>query len=417
MAKKKFELPKLVKNSNDYYMLRFRISKPLIPYFRKEQISKSLELSNKRLALQKAHIFHSKYLDILHIESMSLLSNLQIQDMVDDYLNNIIKQPFVKNKTEVYHRQEENYESAVKKFVAWFEDKDVTQRTKNHNIDFITQIFLPMVGAKNSITTNFVDIIKLKNQLAKFPNRNYVEYRYLSVEEMLKLKVPKDKLVSDSRLKAFVKTIKMFFKFCYRNKFIDFDPSVDVTVALDKTIKRRLAFTVEEIRNLLDVLMTIESDIKYMYFIYIFTGMRREEAFKAIIKSTNDGLLYFDLSSNQGFKLKTNSSFRRVPLHKKLIEIGLTYEIHERAKKITSVMETGRQFNVLYKTQVTDDKKKTLHSLRHTVNNVLKSARVDTLAREELLGHEHTGTNNTIYAEDYPLEILREELNKLDYGW
>ena len=136
MAKKKFSLPKLVKNSNDYYMLRFRISKSLIPYFRKEQISKSLELSNKRLALQKAHIFHSKYLDILHIESMSLLSNLQIQDMVDDYLNNIIKQPFVKNKTEVYHRQEENYESAVKKFVSWFEDKDVTKRTKNHNIDF-----------------------------------------------------------------------------------------------------------------------------------------------------------------------------------------------------------------------------------------------------------------------------------------
>ena len=71
MAKKKFSLPKLVKNSNDYYMLRFRITKPLIPYFRKEQISKSLELSNKRLALQKAHILHSKYLDILHIESMS----------------------------------------------------------------------------------------------------------------------------------------------------------------------------------------------------------------------------------------------------------------------------------------------------------------------------------------------------------
>ena len=417
MAKKKFQLPKLVKNSNDYYMLRFRISKPLIAYFRKEQISKSLELSNKRLALQKAHIFHSKYLDILHIESMSLLSNIQIQDMVDDYLNNVIKQPFVKNKIEIYHRQEENYGSAVKKFVAWFEDKDITDRTLRHNVDFITQIFLPLVGANNSITTNFVEIIKLKNQLAKFPNRNYKEYKDLSVEQMLKLNVPKEKLVSDSRLKAFIKTIKMFFKFCHRNKFIDFDPSVDITVALDRTVKRRLAFTVEEIRNLLNVIMRIESEIKYMYFIYIFTGMRREEAFKAIIKSTENGLLYFDLSANQGFTLKTNSSFRKVPLHKRLIEIGLTYEIHERAKKITSVLETGRQFNVLHKTKVTTDKKKTLHSLRHTVNNVLKSARVDTLAREELLGHEHTGTNNTIYAEDYPLEILSEELNKLDYGW
>ena len=417
MAKKKFQLPKVVKNNQGYYMLRFRITKPLIPYFRKEQISKSLELSNKRLALQKAHIFHSKYLDILHIESMSLLSNLQIQNMVDDYLNNVIKQPFVKNREEVYHRQEENYGSAAKKFIAWFEDKDITDRTLRHNVDFINKIFLPLVGANNSITTNFVDIIKMKNQLAKFPNRNYSEYRYLSVQEILKLKVPEDKMVSDSRLKGFIKTIKMFFKFCYRNKFIDFDPSVDITVALDRTVKRRLAFTVEEVRNLLDILITIESEIKYMYLIYIFTGMRREEAFKAIIKSTESGLMYFDLSANQGFTLKTNSSFRRVPLHKKLIELGLTYDIHERAKKITSVMETGRQFNVLYKTQITKDKKKTLHSLRHTVNNVLKSARVDTLAREELLGHEHTGTNNTIYAEDYPLEILQEELNKLDYGW
>ncbi len=76
-----------------------------------------MELSNKRLVLQKTHIFHSKYLDILHIESMSLLSTIQIQNMADDYLNNVIKQPFVKNKTEVYHRQEENYGSATKKFI------------------------------------------------------------------------------------------------------------------------------------------------------------------------------------------------------------------------------------------------------------------------------------------------------------
>lgn len=145
--------------------------------------------------------------------------------------------------------------------------------------------------------------------------------------------------------------------------------------------------------------------------------MRREEAFKCKMKLNEDNIWYFDLSANQGFTLKTHSSYRKIPVHKKLLELGLTAEILEKAKLITSVIETGRQFNVNIKRQVTTDSKKTLHSLRHTFNTQLKYNGVETSVREEILGHEQSGTNNTVYSEDFPLPYLQEQINKVDYKW
>lgn len=415
MGKKKFQLPKLSKNNNGYYELKFRISVKLVPFFNKKHIIKSLECKNLKTAERKALLYYNEYLKILHHFNI-LSSDIQIQKMVDSYIQDIIKQ--TSERTINYSSLKvKTYGDAMDKFLIWYNNKEITDNSKKYINQFVSRVFIPLVGSDNIITTDIADVVDIKNKLQNFPNRNYKEYRHLPIKEILKLKnIPNDKKISDARLKSYIKNVKLFFKFCYRNKYIDFNPAEDVTVLLDNSTKRRLPFEAEEMKHLLSVIVNLQSNLKYLYLIYAFTGMRREEAFKCKYK-VEDGIPYFDLSANQGFKLKTNSSYRRIPVHKTLLDLGLNEELLEEAKRITSVGETGRQFNANVKTQVTNNSKKTLHSLRHTVNNFLKRAGVDTLVREELLGHEHTGTNNTIYSEDFPLEFLQQELNKLDYNW
>ena len=60
MSKKKYELPKLHKNNNKYYELRFRISIKLVPFFRKKIIIKSLESKNLKSSTFKPKIYYNK---------------------------------------------------------------------------------------------------------------------------------------------------------------------------------------------------------------------------------------------------------------------------------------------------------------------------------------------------------------------
>ena len=417
MSKKKYELPKLHKNNNKYYELRFRISIKLVPFFRKKIIIKSLESKNLKSSTLKAKIYYNEYLKIIHYFNLSILTDIQIQDMVDNFFNNIIKQPLQKNNNQI-KQNEQTYSSSCEKFLIWYNSKNITNESKKKLSQFMNTIFIPLVGSNNKITTDIVDIINIKNKLQNLPNRNYVEYRSLSLVELLKIKnIPEEKKLTDSRVKCYIKYVKQYFKFCYRNKYIDFNPSEDISIVLDKSYKRKIPFEIAEIQQLLTIISQIQSDIKYLYFIYFYSGMRREEAFKCKMKLNEDNIWYFDLSANQGFTLKTHSSYRKIPVHKKLLELGLTAEILEKAKLITSVIETGRQFNVNIKRQVTTDSKKTLHSLRHTFNTQLKYNGVETSVREEILGHEQSGTNNTVYSEDFPLPYLQEQINKVDYKW
>ncbi len=86
------QTPKLSINKNQYYAIRFRISKKLIPYFGKYTINKSLNTKDIKQAKIKADIIYSKYKEILQVSKM--LSDEQIQKLVDDYIIEQLDQDF-----------------------------------------------------------------------------------------------------------------------------------------------------------------------------------------------------------------------------------------------------------------------------------------------------------------------------------
>ena len=81
---------KLTVNKNNYYSIRFRVDKLLQPYFHRSSIKKSLHTKNKLEARAKADMLYLFYKRI--VEVMSILTDEQIQQLVNDYVTEQLKQ-------------------------------------------------------------------------------------------------------------------------------------------------------------------------------------------------------------------------------------------------------------------------------------------------------------------------------------
>ena len=91
-----------------------------------------------------------------------------------------------------------------------------------------------------------------------------------------------------------------------------------------------------------------------------------------------------------------------------------TNEILENAKKITNSVNFGAIFNKKIKVLVTNEKRKTLHSIRHFVATKLKKKITNDSMIKTILGHAENDTLNNIYAkEGYSLQQINETIQLL----
>lgn len=128
----------------------------------------------------------------------------------------------------------------------------------------------------------------------------------------------------------------------------------------------------------------------------------------------NTGIWYFDITDEEedGKTLKTDASKRVVPIHSRLIELGLLNFVQEsKSIKKKTRNNSGLQPRLLYDLTYTEhekwgrnlgrwfnesylkaiglkSKKKTLHSLRHSLITYLSAAGVDGANIKSIVGHE-----------------------------
>lgn len=301
------------------------------------------------------------------------------------------------------------YQQAYKEFKVYYDDKLTSPATKSDTYRVLNKLMI-MVGATTPISSaTLSSLIKIKQQIEQLPNQNYSEFKSLSFEDILKLtNVSDDRKISDNRVKDYIKHIKKFFSFCYDNQIITFNPSVKLVIPVDTNKKER--FTDDEIKALCYVYDEIGDNTKYLYYCYTYTGMRREELYNCIIEE-DKGIKYFNITEG-----KNKHSIRKIPLHNKLLELGLDNEKLDLARDIISHEQAGRKFNQSIKTKVVNDTKKTLHSLRHTVSTKLQQNGVGDNVIRDIIGHSPQDTLNKVYATDKTsLEILQKAINVLDF--
>jgi len=196
--------------------------------------------------------------------------------------------------------------------------------------------------------------------------------------------------------------------------------------------KERDMFELSEIRQIFEhdkfrKAKTGDPEKYWLICIALFTGMRLEEITQlnpnTDIYIDESGLLIFDVNENDGKSVKNAPSIRKVPVHSKLIELGLMSYVDSIKSKSDRLFpgskirdgrtgkNIGKKANYLIN-HIVGIKGKTLHSFRHTFATMMKRALVDESIAAAILGHAHGGITFSRYGKAYLTDLLHEEMHK-----
>ena len=164
--------------------------------------------------------------------------------------------------------------------------------------------------------------------------------------------------------------------------------------------------------------------------IAIYSGLRAGEIVQ-LLKSdirTEEAITYFDITKAEGDdkKLKTQSSFRKVPIHRALIEMGFL-------EFVSKVKPGGRIFPDIpfgkdgypshnwskywgrYTKAIKAATPKTaFHSFRHNFKDALQNAKAPEYIARVLMGHADSSVHGS-YGSGPSLKLLKEEIDKVTF--
>ena len=299
------------------------------------------------------------------------------------------------------------------------------------------------------------ELLEYKNKLSLLPlkatdktNRDFSDCKSLNDIINRNHGLAKDTL-STNTIGKYIQVVKQFFKFCVSKTYIK--SNIADSLRLKKSSKHSDTNQTEPMPNQdLNTLFSSKfftTDLsknlnKYPERIFspiiaIYSGMRLNELASLYIDniSSIDNTYYFDIIDTEDKLIKSQSSIRRVPIHKKIIEAGFlqyvesikdnpTKRVWQSLKKSSKSKNSGDGY---YSTQLSNwfrvyrnkigitDKNRTFHSLRHNFINNLKQQRVDLIEIKQLSGHSNNDITLDRYSEGYHINSLHDTINKVYY--
>lgn len=235
--------------------------------------------------------------------------------------------------------------------------------------------------------------------------------------------------------------VKRFFRYAHYAGMISRNPMDGVIWKKNSLAKRKLAEGDRKRKTWGDKLPALFRTPRFQNFsehptdplvwaclIAVFSGARQQEILQlkvADFESEGD-IPYFHVRNGTNQHVKTLASIRRVPLHDKLIELGLLdllelrrregeiwlfpeLELDPHRKKLSTFF--SEEFTKFRRNNRLYEKLRDFHSFRKGVNTKMRDAKVPLEIRKALLGHAENEVNNECYADDFPLEDLRTAIN------
>jgi integrase len=190
----------------------------------------------------------------------------------------------------------------------------------------------------------------------------------------------------------------------------------------------RHPFTDDDLRAYFAALPQSPQPEPFLYWIpriLAYTGMRLGESAKLRKEDIRQerGLWVFDVNRAEGRRLKTDASQRLVPIHLRLVELGILEFVHAAPPgflwperwRVTDSPTRGDMDPLskllarrLRAAGVTDPKKTGAHSFRHTVATRLKAESVPDYQIADLIGHEDDSMTTGRYGKATDVARLSE---------
>lgn len=325
----------------------------------------------------------------------------------------------------------ETFETNTKKVDKWSQD---TQRLAGCVKKLLLLFFKEDAPVANITRDNLLEFREL---LYKIPTKLAQKSRYKdkNLSQILKLSEKDDKL-SEVTIQKYMIRVIQFFNYCFDSGYISrsITAKMNVKIDVDPSERAVLPYDVSEARKIFDIVTSIKqkgkspssrieaSELYYVTMIAAYSGMRIKEITQLhkediILK---DGIYCFNINTNDGKTTKTKNSIRFVPIHSKLIELGLLYYLN--SKKNGNIFKvSNKDFSEIFRSQIQrkfidKDSKKTFYSFRHYFIDYLVQREVEANLIAQIVGHEkqYKILLNT-YAKPINANTLKNKVEIVEY--
>jgi integrase len=177
---------------------------------------------------------------------------------------------------------------------------------------------------------------------------------------------------------------------------------------------------------------TPNATLSWLIPIALFSGMRLDEicGLRTEDVAEEAGILFFNLVSHKGRRLKTAAARRRVPVHSELLRIGigdyLTNIRHQRHIYLFPGLKparldgkrsayVGKRFVEYRRSVGVSDPNTTFHCMRKNAATALQRARIPESEAAEVLGHKKMTMTYGLYSEGLELRGHREVVEAISY--
>ena len=430
-----------------------------------ERLRKGRDVFNR---LTEADTLSNENIDIRIIDSFFDLLTVEESQWLQEY-NDFINRNKVSCKSPIESITNTNVNSniapsrvlsdVIDEFISIKSHKGLRNKTIIGNKQKL-QTFCDVILNPNIDTLSREHIQRYQKFLPLLPrNMNKMAgSRNISIEERIAQTGDK---ITDQTIINNAKVVQSFLRWCYEqgNTSIDFSVILKGIAAKKKNSNENTArYSNEELSMIFgvyDYQVTCFKGNPYRYWIpliALYTGARQNEICQLLVEDVkiDNAIYYFDITDDNskflnGAKsknLKNKSSKRKIPVHKKLIELGFIDYLNEAKKSEKPLLfnqlipdadgKYGRKvsdfFNSTYKgvgllsfaglNKVKDNgEKRNFHSFRKTLRDEFKHKHTDISVVNEIIGHEHTDTGNKVYAYEHKLKYKKKIIDTIDFNF
>lgn len=253
------------------------------------------------------------------------------------------------------------------------------------------------------------NLLEFRDLLYKIPTKLAQKSRYKdkSLSQILKLGEKDDKL-SEPTIQKYIIRVIQFFNYCFDSGYIgkSITAKMNVKIDIDPSERAVLPYEASEARKIFEIVTSIKqsgkspssrieaSELYYVTMIAAYSGMRIKEITQLHKEDIvlKDGIYCFNINTNDGKTTKTKNSIRFVPIHSKLIDLGLLEYVN--SKKNGNIFKvSNKDFSEIFRSQIQrkfidKDSKKTFYSFRHYFIDYLVQREVEANLIAQIVGHE-----------------------------
>ena len=360
-------------------------------------------------------------------------------------LNDEIRQEYEIVPCSTSQRNVENKEiitlkTAFENFIA---NTSISQKWSNSTMDLVNIVgnilFKFFNPNKDIAAISRDDLLKFRNTLALIPTKlnQKAKYKDKNLEQIIRIGKNDPKLSQVTIQKYMIRVIQ-FFKYCYNSDYISKSivNDLNVKVEINPMERKVLPYSKEEANTIFKIVQNFKeinkspskrinaNDLYYITMIAAYSGMRINEIVQLRASDIiyHNNVLCFSINRDDGKSTKNINSIRLVPVHSKLIELGLIEFVKQRASTNKSIFKvSNKDFSEIFRSQIqrkliSNDKQKTFYSFRHYFIDTLVQQEVEPNIIAQIVGHEKQykillGT----YATNINASVLKAKVEMVSY--